>query len=185
MRGKICVCALSIVVSMLVFSTVFGSTIGSATTIPDSSSSFTHTTGLPTSTIGRGGSSHQSVLYIPNATSLYTGKWSSFGATTSYTQYKWYVYIPYNEGAFDAMVNYYVSNDSETFSVTVNQENYGDVWVFLGWAAGNGTPSLSYTSMNNKCVPGGGCETYYQVWWDDARYYPCIDPIYTGDCTGG
>lgn len=184
MRTKLFATILVTILSAFIFSSVYASTIGVTTTLPDDSSAFTHTSWLPTSSTGLNGS-HQYVLYINGITGLASGTWSSTGSTTSSTNYKWSVWIPLNGDYTDAAVSYYVRNSEEEFTITVNQENHADVWVFLGWAYGTGYIPWSYINMENNCVYGYGCNQYYQVWWDDAKYYPCRDAGGTGDCTAG
>lgn len=184
MRTKLFTAILVTILSAFIFSSVFASSIGVTTILEDDSTDFSYTSWLPTSAIGRGGS-HQYFLYVPGVTGNPYGKWSTTGSTTSSTNYKWWVWIPYNLDYSDAAVSYTVRNTEEEFPVTVNQENHADTWVFLGWAYGTGYIPWSYINMENDCVPGFGCNQYYQVWWDDAKYYPCRDAGGTGDCTSG
>lgn len=181
MKKRLLVIVISLILSLIIFSTVFASALGVTTIISDSSSAFTHIDWLPTSSTGRNGS-HQYYLYYSGHTASAWGKWSCTGPTTSSTQYKWYAWIPLNYGYTDAAVSYYVRNTEEQFSITVNQENYADEWVFLGWAFGDGYIPWAYTFLDNDCVTGWGCNQYYEVWWDDTKYYPCVDPGGTGDC---
>ncbi|MFZ3151674.1 MAG: hypothetical protein WA116_08335 [Anaerolineaceae bacterium] len=181
MKTKFLAAILAMILSVFFFSTVFASTIGYTTTLPDSGSDFTHISWLPTSSTGRNGS-HQYTLYYSGYTASAWGKWSCTGATTDSTWYKWYVWIPLNYEYTDAAVSYYVRNSEEEYTITVNQENYANAWVFLGWAYGTGYIPWAYTFMDNGCVNGWGCNQYYQVWWDDAKYYPCVNSAGSGDC---
>lgn len=172
--------------SLIIFTSVSASVIGTTSNVADSSSYFTHYQYLGTTNTGRGGTAHKHTLSGNFYAGPYWGKWSSFGSTTTSTNYKWYVWIPENYGYTDAAVNYYVRNDEEEFTITVNQETKVDEWAFLGWAYGRGTvsPSYSYTYLTNGCVTGWGCNTSYEVWYDDEAYYPCSQhpSVENGDC---
>lgn len=166
--------------SFLIFSSVLASSIGVTTTISDYGSYFS-STGTTES-----GTSHLGHLSGDQFYTSAWGKWRTTSPTTTTTNYAWKVYIPYNSGATDGAVKYTCYNDYEGSSgwpVIVNQENIWGGWVFLGWAYGYGGPMASYAWMDNSCAAGYGCSTWYEVWWDDAKYRPCRDAYNTGDCT--
>jgi hypothetical protein len=180
MKTKFIVLISVTLASFLIFSSVLASTIGVTTTIADDSNLFS-TAG--TTVVG---SSHFGHLSGQEYWSNAWGRWSTPLPQTTTTDYAWKVYIPYNSGATDGAVMYTCYNDYEGsagWPVIVNQENIWGDWAFLGWAYGYGSPLSSYAWMDNSCTAGYGCSTWYEVWWDDAKYRPCRDAQDTGDCT--
>ncbi|MGV8050649.1 MAG: hypothetical protein AB2L21_09960 [Anaerolineaceae bacterium] len=180
MKNKPIVLICVTLASFLFFSSVFASTLGVTTTISDYGSGFS-SNGTTES-----GTSHLGHLSGDQYYTSAWGRWSTPLPQTITTNYAWKVYIPYNSGATDGAVKYTCYNDYEGSSgwpVIVNQENIWGGWVFLGWAYGYGSPMSSYAWMDNSCAAGYGCTTWYEVWWDDAKYKPCRDALNTGDCT--
>ena len=180
MKTKLFTFCIAMLVSFVIFSSVFASAICVTTIIQDEGSYFSSSG----TTIN--GSSHFGHLSGNQYSSSAWGKWRTTLPTTNLTDYAWKVYIPYNSGATDGAVEYYCYNSHEGsagWPVVVNQENYWGAWVFLGWAKGTGDPISSYAWMDNSCAAGFGCSTWYEVWWDDAKYRPCTNSQNTGDCT--
>jgi hypothetical protein len=174
MKKRIFSAILATLMSIIVITAVLASQLGTTSVVTDESSNFVVTSGpIPYQTsIGRSGGAHKYLLNAPPDYEYRSAKWRSYGSTTINTYYKWYVWIPLNGGYYDAGVRYYVRNTQDSFYVTVNQENWANVWVYLGEAWGNGDPTYSYTQLNNNCASGYACDLQHDVWWDDAKYYP-------------
>jgi hypothetical protein len=106
---------------------------------------------------------------------------------TSYTtEYNFHIYIaiPENYDVLDGVYAYdaYNTNPSENFDppVNVNQENYVDQWVYIGWTRGKGGSTNCYVYTDNIELYGGGSTR--EFWVDHMKYWPnssTTPPAYT------
>lgn len=98
---------------------------------------------------------------------------------TSYaTEYNFHTYIaiPYNLGVLDGGYNYTAvnTNPSENFTTPINQENYTNDWVYIGWTKGKGGSTGCYVDTDNKELYGGGLDR--EFWVDHMKYWPNTSP---------
>lgn len=102
------------------------------------------------------------------------------------SEYKWHTYIaiPRNSGTLDGQYTYYVNNtnDTQDFPMPLNQENFANKWVYLGWSQGyGGVNDSSSCAVNVDNLNSVG--TPLREWWLDAmQYYPSTSttpPQYT------
>ncbi len=84
--------------------------------------------------------------------------------------YSFEAWIPLNGLPADATVKYYVSGYTgySHWTPVINQENYANVWVWLGSEYATGSGYLGQVTLYNTCY-GVNC-TYTEVWWDNVKY---------------
>ena len=105
----------------------------------------------------------------------------SFGS-----EFHWHTYvaIPGQYGTLDGSYIYRVdnTNNTEDFNISVNQENFYNQWVYLGWSLGTGgvdDVSKCYVATGN--TNGAGTPTR-EFWMDHMKYWPnnsSTPPAYT------
>jgi len=93
--------------------------------------------------------------------------WSDYHSTSMY--HYWSVYIPSALYTPKAVVRYGISLFR---SVTVNQNNYNNAWVYLG--SNDTLQRQSSVVLGNSCVAGYTCNGL-EILWDEALYRWWVD----------
>ncbi len=122
-------------------------------------------------TTGYGGHSYR-INSEPTVANMEAVVWKCTDAFS--VEYIWHTYIavPYNtQSPIDGSYWYHVdnTNNAEDFDISVNQENFGNQWVYLGWSkgkGGNNDTSKCYVGTNNRAPSG------YEFWVDHMKYWP-------------
>lgn len=101
-----------------------------------------------------------------------TMRWKCNSSTS--TNYNWHIYIavPYNTGTLDGGYNYTAVNtvSAENFTTPINQENYANQWVYIGWTQGTGGSTNCRVDTDNIELYGGGVAR--EFWVDHMKYWP-------------
>ncbi len=181
MTKRITLMLTTAMLSALIVSTAFAAGLFEYTTINDTSGYFLNSgTKYTTYSTGYGGSAKYYYQNTGGRSASY-GRWYCDGTFQNNYKWHWWIGIPYNLGYTDAVVQYYARNtdSSENFWITLNQENWGDYFAYIGWTRGTGGTygNTCYTYMSNSCVQGESCSYYGQVWWDANKFFVHTDTV--------
>lgn len=99
-------------------------------------------------------------------------RWKCNMSTTTNYNYHLYIAIPFNTGTLDGTYRYYARNtvSAENFYYYLNQENYANVFVYLGWTQGTGGSTNCYVETNN--IKYDGDVGIREFWIDHMVFWP-------------
>jgi hypothetical protein len=100
-----------------------------------------------------------------------TMRWKCNSSTTTNYNYHIWIAIPSNTGKLDGGYKYYAYNTvvAENFWTPINQENYVDKWVYIGWTQGKGGKSACYVETDNVQLYS---DFPREFWVDHMKYWP-------------
>jgi hypothetical protein len=131
------------------------------------------TTGYPSS------NKHAYKAMAGNRTNTWTWK-CNFSTSTNYNYHLW-IAIPYSTGILDGTYAYSAFNTvpAENFTININQENYANQWVYMGWTQGKGGSTSCRVQTNNF---DQFSDFNREFWIDHMKFWPNListPPSYT------
>lgn len=105
--------------------------------------------------------------------------WKCNWSTSTNYNYHHYIAIPYNTGVLDGVYRYYAYNTvgAENFWVYINQENYANQFVYIGWTQGTGGSTSCHVDTNNIQYFGTNPREF---WVDHMIFWPNLTTKPTG-----